>query len=390
MSPELRVLMVSHPTKMSGAEHSMLELIETLSPRVEFLIATPRGEVSAELGVRGHEPLELAPVDLSFRLHPRRTLVGLAWIPLTARRIRQIASAGGVDLIHANTTRAALPSILAGLGGGPPVVSHIRDKVPPGLPGRAVLGSVRMFSDWVIANSNSVRREISGSHRGTSVVYNSVDTARFDPDRVQGVGVRRELGLGDDPLILMAGHFSPPKAQDDAVRMLAELKRSMPDARLVLAGSAKFTEPGARFDSRGFRAEVAKLAVRLGVGDDVVFAGERSDMPRLMAAANVLVLPSWDEPFGRVVIEAMAMRLPVVVTSVGGPREIVRDGIDGYVRPPRTIGPWVDCLRGILGDPALAAYLGENGLERVRDEFTSERSASAVLKVYRGVLAPPT
>lgn len=383
-----RVMFVSHSPAISGGERSMLELIDGLSSEFDCCVATPPSPLVEQLADRKVPAFELAPVDLSFRLHPIWTPLGLSWVPRTAVRLRALSRRHRVDLIHANTSRAALPAILAGVGrGAPAVVSHIRDGVPQGPLGRAVLGSIESLSDAVIANSRFIRAQLPRAPGKGHVVYNSVDADRFDPDRLEGSRVRRELGLGSDPIVVIVGHFYPHKAQDDAIRILAGLKSAHPDVRLMLVGSAKFTDRGTRYDAGSFYREIERLTLELGVEEDVVFAGERNDMPDVLAAADLLIAPSWYEPFGRCIVEAMAMGLPTVVTSEGGSAEIVRDGVDGFVRRPRDIGDWVEAVGRILANPGLAASMGESGRDRVRRSFRPESTVAAVRDVYTQLLS---
>jgi L-malate glycosyltransferase len=177
-------------------------------------------------------------------------------------------------------------------------------------------------ADHFVSNSHYTAAGVSSNHSGppVSVLHNCVDLSRFDPSRLGRDQARERLGLGlDQPVLGIVAQITPWKAQDDAIRIAAELARTHPRIRLLIVGSAKFVSKATRFDNIRYRAELESLTRSLGVEDNVVFMGEREDVPEILRALDVLLMPSWEEPFGRAIIEAMAMAVPVVATSVGGP-----------------------------------------------------------------------
>jgi glycosyltransferase involved in cell wall biosynthesis len=128
------------------------------------------------------------------------------------------------------------------------------------------------------------------------------------------------------------------------------------------------------------------LIAELDVGDRVRLLGERSDVPEVLRALDMLLVPSWEEPFGRSVVEALALGVPVAATSVGGPREVLRDGIDGLLLPPRRPWEWVAALAPLLGDSNRLTEVGRQGLARAT-AFDSRAHAERVLSIYQEVLA---
>ena len=123
-------------------------------------------------------------------------------------------------------------------------------------------------------------------------------------------------------------------------------------------------------------------ADELGVTDRVVFAGYRDDAARVVAAADVLALPSWTEGLPLVVLEAMALGRPVVATTVGGTPELVSDGETGLLVPPRDVEALTAALKRVLDDGDLRRRLGEAGKRRVAERFSSEAMTRDVLAIY--------
>jgi glycosyltransferase involved in cell wall biosynthesis len=128
------------------------------------------------------------------------------------------------------------------------------------------------------------------------------------------------------------------------------------------------------------------MVSELGVADDVVFMGERRDVAEILRAVDVLLLPSWEEPFGRTMVEAMAMRTPVIATSVGGPSEVIEDGKNGSLVPPQLPECWSRAMEDLIADPKLLREMGESA-HRTAMRFGRDRHVERILAVYREVLA---
>jgi L-malate glycosyltransferase len=384
----MRVLYVNQTGDVSGAERSLLTLIAGLEGAVEPSLACPDGtlaELAGEAGIR-REPI--LGTQASFRLHPLHTSRGLAEIGRSALQVRGLARRCAPDLVHANTTRAALLALLARRP-RPPVIAHIRDWAPEGRFSRAVLGVVARRADCVVANSAYVARQFDGLslRRPVRVIHNPVDLGKFDPERADRGAVRHELELGEDTVTLaVIAQLTPWKGQDDAIRALAVLRAGGRDVALLLAGSAKFAGAGTQFDNRAYEGELHSLAAELGVADRVRFLGERADVPNVLAATDVLLLPSWREAFGRIAIEAMAMGVPVLATETGGPAEIVRPGVDGLLLPARRPEDWARGLEPLADSVEERRRMGRAGRERAVD-FSVPVHAEQMLGLYRELLA---
>jgi glycosyltransferase involved in cell wall biosynthesis len=217
-----------------------------------------------------------------------------------------------------------------------------------------------------------------------------VDIVRFDPGRFERGWARTRIGAaGEHELLLgVVAQLTPWKGQDTAVRALALLRERGIDAHLLLVGSAKFLARSSRHDNAAYVARLRELVNRENLSEHVSWLGEREDVPELMRALDALLLPSTEEPFGRAVAEAMAMGVPVLATNVGGPAEVVRDGHDGFLLPPREPEAWANALAELAASPELAARMGASGRARAADAFTLERHLERVLEVYQRALGP--
>jgi L-malate glycosyltransferase len=384
------VLYVNQTAQVSGAERSLLTLLEGLPREAGAALACPYGDL-AEAAARLEVPvLPIPGTDASFRMHPLHTSRAALELRRSSRAVRALARARRPGVVHANTTRAGLISLGARRRGGPPLLVHVRDWVPDGAVPRITLRTLARGADLVVANSRWIATQVlrAAPSARVEVIHNPVDLGRFDPGAVDRAAAREALGLADgDFALAVVAQLTPWKGQDDAVRVVAALaERGLP-ARLVLGGSAKFVAAGTRFDNRAFEQVLLDLVRTLGVEDRVIFAGEREDVPELLGAVDVLLVPSWREAFGRIAAEAMAMGVPVVATDVGGPAEIVRDGVDGLLLPPREPARWADAVERLLADPALRQQMGASGRERAHAEFGAERHVAALLDAYAQLAA---
>jgi L-malate glycosyltransferase len=382
----MRVLYVNQTATVSGAERSLLELLGALPPDLEPVLACPDGPLADRARALGVAWRPIPATDASFRLHARHTTRALLELSAQATAVRATTRRTRPHLVHANTTRAAIAAVAARRLGGPPVVAHIRDWVPPGRTAQLTLRFVASGAAVTLANSRFAAAQVTTGADAVRVVHNPVDHRRFGV--VGRAEARRRLGLDDrDEVMAVIAQLTPWKGQAEAIETARLLRETRPRLRLLLVGSAKFVAPGTRYDNAGYAEELRARAADAGLGDSVRLLGEREDVPGVMAALDLLLVPSWREAFGRVAAEALAAGVPVLATEIGGPAEIVRDGIDGRLLPPRDPRAWAAAAAELLDDPARRAAMGRAGRGRVREAFGLERHVREVRAAYDAALA---
>lgn len=384
----MKVLYISHTGEMSGAERSLLTLLGGLPPSISPLVACPRGRLAQALEAMNVPVIEISDIKASFRLDPHYTPAAVWEIVRLAAALRRIVRRQGIDLIHANSVRAGLAAGLVHQLGGPPTIVHVRDWLPKSATGNLTRLAIASSSRMVIANSNHTARNFAPrlSKSRVRVVYNAVDPERFGPASSSQGDARAELGLPVSSQVLgLVAQITPWKGQDDAIRILAELRNAWPNAHLLLVGETKFKNGAARYDNHTFKTSLEDLSRRLGVQDRVHFLGERSDLWRILPALDLLLVPSWTEPFGVSLIEAMALGIPVVATNVGGPAEIIRAGQDGLLLPPRQPHLWASSIAQLLAEPERRRKMGSSGSQRVNSAFSRDNYVNGVLECYAEV-----
>jgi L-malate glycosyltransferase len=387
----VRVLYLSHTAHVSGGERSLLDLVGALGTRVQPTVATPEGELSAALERRRLAVRTIPGTDGSLRPHPLHTPKTFGELAHAAWSVRRIARRDGVDLVHANSVRAGIAATTAARMGAPPAVVHVRDVLPDGPLTRLTRVTIGSGASAIVANSAHTLERFAPKSTAAilAVAHSPVDLHRLhaaaEMDRDEA---RRALGIPGEagPVLGVVAQLTPWKAQDDAVRIVAGLRSAHPGVRLLLAGSPKFVSGSTRYDNRTFVRGLQALVGELGLRDRVLLLGERSDVPEVLRALDMLLVPSWEEPFGRSVVEGLAVGVPVAATSIGGPREVLRDGVEGMLLPPRRPHEWVAALSPLVGDRQRLNEMGRQGRARAR-AFDSRAHAERVLTIYQEVLA---
>ena len=206
-----------------------------------------------------------------------------------------------------------------------------------------------------------------------TTIPNGVDSTRFG-----GAGrsdARRRLGVAADQVVVgTVGRLDPVKDQASLVKAFAALRTARPGALLVIVGDGPC------------RPELTQLISGLGLESHVLLLGERQDIPELMAAMDLFVLPSIAEGMSNTVLEAMATGLPVVATRIGGNPELIEDGLTGRLVPPLDVAGLGAAIDGYLDDAHLRALHGKAARHRAVERFDLAVMARAYGNLYDTVL----
>jgi L-malate glycosyltransferase len=386
----VNVLYLSHTSRISGGERSLVDLLGALPAQVSPTVACPEGRLDAAIRALSIPVIRVPGTDGSLRLHPWHTPRALAEIAGAAIVVRRAAASVDARLVHANSIRAGLVAVLAHRLGGPPVVVHLRDCLPPSTVTAIVRRLLLRHATVLVTNSDHTAAAFVDGCDGARVrtLHSLVDLTRFRPDLLTRDDARRRLGLDPSiPVVGVVAQLTPWKGQDDAIRAVALARRTLPELRLLVVGGAVFTSPATRRDNQGYSRELRDLVARLSLQGSVDFLGERDDVPEVLRALDIALVPSWEEPFGRTVVEAMAMELPVIATRVGGPLEVIRNGVDGVLLAPRAPRAWARAIVELIGDPARRLAMGGRARTAVTTRFSAAAHAARLLDIYREALA---
>ncbi len=382
-----RIAYVDHAEDLGGAEKSLLELTGRLDrDRFSPLLLHTRGAKWMRREECGH--LERIPVFSPGGLLARRRgsmggLLGnvrdLFASAQPVYRIVRSLKRHEADLVHTNSLKAHLLGGMAARMARLPLIWHMRDLLEE----NEGLGIVRQAAATcrprVIAVSEVVARQFDGLHVSVDVVPNGIPLERFTPgDPLEELQAEWGIEPGEQ-VVMCLGRLTPWKGHRTLLQAFSQVAEKRPEARLLIVGEVAFWA-----DEYG--EELHALADRLGLDGRIIWAGFRTDVSELLRLAEVLVLPSRNEPFGRVLIEAMATAKPVVATNSGGAPEIVVPEETGLLVPPEEAEALAEALLRLLGDGELRRKLGAAGMERARVHFDVRRVVEQVQGVYGEML----
>ncbi|MFY9488695.1 MAG: glycosyltransferase family 4 protein, partial [Solirubrobacterales bacterium] len=349
------------------------------------VIATPPGPLAMRAREVGLRTVEGPGFEQSFRVAPTRLPLVAFGLLAAGWRLARLARDNRATVVHANSIRAGLIGGAARLFGGPPVITHVRDCMPESRIADATRAAARLGSSEIVANSRYTADSFGPTRAGIppAVIYNAIDgplMRDLSADQLTSSPATDAAGV----VLAVIGQITPWKGQDTAIRALAQLKSRLPAARLVIAGSVKFADAGSH-DNRAYELSLHKLADELGVAEDVEFCGELADVAELLRTADIVLMPSWEEPFGRVAVEAMAAGRAVIATSVGGPGEFIEHRTNGMLADPRRLDQWVDAIHELATDSALRDALGSRARRDVTRRFSAGSDETRMLSIYRRV-----
>jgi N-acetylglucosaminyl-diphospho-decaprenol L-rhamnosyltransferase len=339
-------LAVTYAGLLGGAERTMLDFVRGLPGGVA--LACPDGRLAERARDDGLAVMPISDRRLEIRDAPPRAAAELAG---HARDVRKLARTLRPDLLLAWGMRSAMacPLAVAGLSPRPALLMRHVDFLPGPLIARAVRATARRC-DRVSANSHAVARELDPHGRlgaRLSVVSPGVDLLSYTAD----------WDVAPEPEVLLLGALVAWKRPDLALEAVARAARDLPDIHLTVAGAPM----GA--DGRRLADALRRRAARPDLDGRVRFAGETSDPREVLRRAWCLLHCAEREPFGNVIIEALASGRPVVAPAAGGPAEIL-DVTCGRLYPPGDSEAAAGALVELLSSPERARSLGAAG--RVR------------------------
>ncbi len=366
--------LVDQLTELGGGERVLLTMVRSL-PRDRFVcsLATFRSQVRKD---------ELRDVLASLRVYPLRRTYD--WNALkTALQLRAWIRANRVSIVHTFFETSDLwGGLVAKLSGVPVLVSSRRDMGILRLPKHRV--AYRLMAplyDRVLAVSEKVRqyciREDKLNPDKVTVLHNGIDLARVDAQSATEAAQAWAQIDPDAPVIATVAHIRHVKGIDVLVRAAALVCHEVPRAQFCVIGRV--------LEEDCFRA-LQGLIRKLGVEKNVRFLGGSPDVIPLLKLSQIFCLLSRSEGFSNAIIEAMACRLPCVVTRVGGNDEAVHEGVSGFLVEPESAEAAAARLLTLLRQPELARKMGDAGRRTAEERFTLQGMIEQLAAIYQDLL----
>jgi len=299
-----------------------------------------------------------------------------------ARAMAGVVRGLSPDLVHLNDVVAVSRSgIMAAQRAGVPAICHLRALSERTAFDRGISRRLRGY----VCISQAVdrhQRTLGGRTDPSWVVYNGIDLDDYAPERSQTdrQTVRSELGLEpEDYVVGSLGRIRPWKGQHVLIEALAQLHPRNPRIKGLIVGSPEVHE-------MAYGETMRQMARDLGVAESVIFCGYRPDVPDVLRAMDLMAHTSVrPEPFGRVIIEAMAAGTPVVASDAGGVPEIVRDGVEGLLVAPDDATALATAIERLYAHPEQASKCAQAGRAAVQG-FTVAQYVEGVERVYGEML----
>jgi N-acetyl-alpha-D-glucosaminyl L-malate synthase BshA len=337
---EVHFISYALPIRLTLSERIYFHEVEVLNyplfeyPPYDLVLATKMAEVSAR-----HD-LDILHVHYAI---PHSISAYLARMILSDRSVPFVTTLHGTDITLVGNDRSYLPITRFGIE----------------------------QSDWVTAVSGYLRQrtiEEFQIHRPISVVPNFVDCSTYG--RSTDMRLRSRFAEPDEGILIHISNFRPVKRIEDVIATFAEVRRQAP-ARLLMVGDGPE------------RPKAEWLVQNQNLTPSVMFLGKQNDMAPLLSIADVLLLPSENESFGLVALEAMASEVPVVATRVGGLPEVIQDQHDGFLCSLGDVRAMAEASLKLLQNPRQRTEMGVAARQHALREFSAGQIVLAYEDIYR-------
>lgn len=373
-----RVLYVNAPAYVGGAEISLLILMSHLDASCfqSALLTSQQGNL-AQYARNLNIEVFINPLPGLRRRYPYPHLAGILRLALLLRQQQ-------ISIMHTNCESSLIAVHYASLLTHVPFVSHVRDFVrgwfwPQNL---RALKAARS----VIANSNAIAdtcRSAGIPSQRLVTIYNPIDLEVFNNAVASdSAGFRQEIGCAAaTPLIGIVGQVQEIKGHREFIEAALKIASDEPTVHFAIIGESNGTV------DQMFSAEMQAIVSHSPYADRIHFTGFRTDVSAVIKALDILAVPSWMEPFGRSVVEGMAVGCAVIGTRAGGIPEIITDGVDGVLIPPRDAQALYAAMQRLLHDENLRRFLGGQGKQSA-SRFSINSHAQKMQALYHSVLQP--
>ncbi len=384
-----RTLFVDHAGVLGGAELYLLDIVKHMRRTSQVVLfedgpfmdrlkeeTVPASILEAPASVMGVERSGSKFQDL-------KALPGILQMVMKLRRL-----AKKFDVVYANSQKALIIGALAGKAAMRPVIWNLHDILTAdhfsSSHRKIAVMLANRFVDRVIVNSEATREAFvacGGNADKTSIVYNGIDASLFQSVNEQEArDLRESFGARDGLVVGLFSRLTSWKGQHVLLEAIAKLE----GVHAVLVGGALFQ------DDESYEQKLRSMAKELGIEERVHFLGFRNDVPRLMKAMDVVIHCSTaPEPFGRVIVEGMLAKKPVIAANAGGAREIVVHDETGLLVDPGDSEALSRAILHLKEQPAKAEQMAQNGFADAYQRFALENIVKQIETQIRKAVGGP-
>ncbi len=359
----MRVLQILPELRVGGVETGTVDFAKYLRENGHHAVVVSHGgPLVQELAVAG-------VTHYALPVHKKNIFIILNCI----KSLRDIILTEKIDIVHA---RSRVPAWIAFFACRKTPAEFIT--TCHGYYSKHMFSKIMGWSKLIIVPSQVIGRHMVDDFKvaaeNVRCIPRSVDLQRFAP------ALRGRSPSQANPVISIVGRITPLKGHVHFLRAMATVVRKMPQVKIWIIGDAPVGK-------EAYREELQVLVRRLGLSDSVDFLGTRQDVPQLLAKTDLLVLSTIvPEAFGRVILEAQAVGVPVVATSVGGVVEIIDQEKTGLLVMPKDSDAMAEACLRILSDKKLAQQIIVGARQKLETQFTLRHMAESTIKVYEELL----
>jgi L-malate glycosyltransferase len=384
-----RILYTSHTGKTSGAEKVLLDMLGGLD-RTQYqpLVLCPaEGTLQQMLAEQGIPCIHVPYLNARFTCRPSQLLHYLYSFASVIAATRKAIECCNPDLVHANTVRAGIAATVATIGTGRTIIWHVHDSLPQHLLSKIIrLLAYTSSRTRIVAVSNATAKAFCGHlpfNDRVCVVHNGTDVGRFPPKRPGESPFKQELGISPKSFLVCAvGQICARKGLRELLEVFSQIYDHVPQMHLAIVGKPVFSH------EETYRDELVAMTVAFGITDRVHFSGERHDISSVLQSSDLLVLNSFEEPFGLVLIEAMSSGTPILATRTGGIPEIVSDSQKGWLIEKGDKAGLALKLVELSQDLDLLEKVARSAQDTVYPHFSLDRFLTDVHKFYKNAIKP--
>lgn len=357
----MKILHIDTEKTWRGGEQQLLYLVKGLKERGHTSVVVCQPESPLEDAVK-KGGVEAIPVRMR----------GEFDLPAAWQIGRLLRKGNYYDILHTHTSHAHSIGLLSRFFGKVKAMAVSR-RVDFPIKSRFKYNA---FNVHYIAVSEAIKRVMMDGgvpEKKIDVVRSCIDLGRLDNAAI--ADVRTELGINKDAVVIgNIAHMADHKGQIYLLRAANIVKEKYPDVRFVIVGDG---------DLRG---ELEAEARRFGLDGAVIFTGFRKDVAGFLASFDIFAFPSHLEGLGTSLLDAMVMRKPIVSTTAGGIPEVVQDGVNGILVPPKDPDALARAMIQLIEDPELRNNYGNAGRRIIEERFTVDRVVEGTLEVYKRIL----
>lgn len=368
-----KILFLEQFSKISGGQIVLLQILSSLDKNKykPYVVIPDKGPLVDKLEKLGIKYFVL-PIG-SYSTGNKSFWDVIKYITLSfimVFRVFNIIAKEKIDLVYANAPRTYVWGTIAAWLARKPIIWHLHSIIS-GWELSVTTKIIRVFKvNKIIAISKAVAQPYLHQGISVNIIYNGVACELYKFNAVDPGLIKRELGITDGAkIVAYIGQLAKWKGVADFIKAAKSVLMKQANTIYLVIGDVVYG--GQR--EQDFKKYLIDLTARLGIDQKVYFLGSRKDVPRLLSAIDILIVPSIEpEPLSLALLEGMASGKAVVAAAHGGPVEIINNGLNGKLYPPKDINALAACLEELLNNDDLRRKIGQNARQKVEKELSLE------------------